>query len=238
MKWGVLIRTLISRFLLIVIILLYAPVFLVIFCLPKKWFQENKLYFMFVHYFYWLVLKASFLPFEFVGLEHIPQEPSIIIANHQSSFDIPVVGYLLHKHPHTWLATTWLKRSLFLRFILPRVAVLVDVSSPLKRMRSLLEIIRYVNGTSQHIVIFPEGGRFTDGKIHNFFPGFVILAKKMGRPVIPIKIFNLNKVYPPHSFLVYKHPVKVVVGPPFIKTDQEDDKAFKERVHQWFVQQQ
>ena len=232
------VRTLVSRFFLFLIMFLYLIPFLLVLVLPKKWFRESTLFFTCTYFFYWLVLKASFLRFNFIGRHNIPDEPSIIIANHESSLDIPIIGYLLNKHPHTWLATTWLMKSPILRFILPQLAILVDTSSAIKGMRSLLQVIKEVNGTRQHIVIFPEGGRFTDGKVHDFFSGFVILAKKMGRPVVPIKIFNLNKVYPPNSFLVYDYPVKAIVGEPFIKGDREDDASFKKRVHDWFIEQE
>jgi len=86
-------------------------------------------------------------------------------------------------------------------------------------------------------MIFPEGGRYTDGTVHDFYGGFVILAKKTGRPVVPVRIFGVHKVYPPDTFWVQKYPITVVVGKPFVYQEGDTDQAFKDRVYQWFIEQ-
>ena len=52
-----------------------------------------------------------------------------------------------------------------------------------------------------------------------------------------MRIFGANKVYPPHTFLIYYHPIKVVVGKPMHMQENESDEQFKERVYQWFIEQ-
>lgn len=232
-----LIRTLISRFFLLVLMLVYAVPFTIMLCLPKRWLVKSKIFFFMCELFYRWVLLFSFLPIKVIGKENIPYDPVIIAANHQSSLDIPLVGALLNQHPHVWLAKAELMESPILRFVLPRVAVLVDMSTPQKGMRSLIQTINLINGNPIHAVIFPEGGRYTDGNIHDFFSGFVILAKKTGRPVVPVRIFGLDKAYPPHSFLVHYVPITVIVGKPMMMEEGEEDAAFKERVYAWFVAQ-
>jgi len=114
--------------------------------------------------------------------------------------------------------------------------VLVDMSSPMKGMRSLIEAIKVINNKKMHVIIFPEGGRYTDGKVHDFFGGFVILARKTGRPVVPIRIFNANKVYPPNTWLANYAPITVVIGERMYIGEHETDEAFKNRVFDWFIQ--
>jgi len=114
---------------------------------------------------------------------------------------------------------------------------LVDVTSPRQAMISLRKILTMVNNHYRNLMIFPEGARYTDGKIHEFFGGFVMLAKKTGRPIVPVCIRGVNKVYPPDSFLVYWHPITVIVGKPFVFQPDESDEHFKQRVYQWFVDQ-
>jgi 1-acyl-sn-glycerol-3-phosphate acyltransferase len=86
-------------------------------------------------------------------------------------------------------------------------------------------------------MIFPEGTRRTDGKVHEFYAGFVTLAKKTGRPVVPVRIFGVNEVYPPEQFWIHYCPIKVVVGEPMVIGETEDDESFKNRVHAWFLAQ-
>lgn len=231
-------HTLLSKLLLTFVLLLFSPLLIVFLLLPKKWITRNRLFFCIIHAFYWSVIKCSFLPITFKGLENIPKKAAIFAANHQSSLDIPLIGYLLKSHPHVWLAKKELEESFFIRFLLPLLAITVDISSPLTGMRTLISAIKLANGDNgKHIMIFPEGGRFTDAKVHDFFSGFVILAKKTGRAVVPVKIIDAYKVYPPDAFLVQYHPIKVVVGKPFILLPDESDEAFKTRVYEWFVNQ-
>jgi 1-acyl-sn-glycerol-3-phosphate acyltransferase len=225
-----LIRTIVSRILLFLIILIcFIPGFIFLYIVPQKYRYDSKLYYWFEYVFYWMLLKATFLKINYVGLEHVPHhEPAIIAPNHQSSLDIPLVGAMIKTYPHIWLATITLLDSPVLRFIVPKATVMVDMSTPLKGMRTLIQAIQMINGTQRH---------FIDGSIHDFYAGFVILAKKTGRPVVPVRIFNANKVYPPKRFIMRNQPITVVVGKPMRMHEDETDEAFKERVHRWFVEQ-
>lgn len=231
----VIFHTLISRLLLLIVMLVYTIPFIIMLCIPRRWLYQSSLFYWFVYSFYWIVLKCSFLKITYTGMENLPDKPSIMVANHQSSLDIPVVGALLNAHPQIWLATTHLKKFFLYRIGLPKFVVWVDMRTPQKGMRSLVQVIKCINKTKQHIIIFPEGARFTDGSIHNFFAGFAILARKTGRAVIPVKIEGLNKVYPPDTFWIYRHPVHVTIGKPLYIQKDESEQEFRTRVRTWFV---
>lgn len=231
------VRTLISRALLIVVILVFLVPLLIFIIMPQRWRYSIPFFFVPVYWFYCAVLKCSLVPIRYEGLENIPNEPVIFAGNHQSSLDIPLMGVLSKAVPHVWLAKAELMDSYLIRFVVPLIAVLVDVTSPREAMVSLRKIITLVNNHQRNLMIFPEGGRYVDGKIHEFFGGFVILAKKTGRPVVPVYIDGVNKVYPPESFWVYWHPITVVVGKPVVCQEDESDEQFKQRVQRWFVEQ-
>ena len=239
MNVGTLLRTIFSRFLLLLVMLIYLIPIIIFICIPMRWRYNSRIVFWLMYWFYVAVLKCSLLPIRFIGKENVPKKkPAIFVANHQSSLDIPLVGVLADGASHIWLAKQELMASPVLRFVLPFFSVLVDMSSPKKAVRSLREVFILLNeNVIQDVMIFPEGARYTDGKIHDFFGGFVILAKKTGRPVVPVCIIGVNKVYPPDSFLVYWHPITVIVGKPFVYQEQDSDEAFKQRVYQWFVEQ-
>jgi 1-acyl-sn-glycerol-3-phosphate acyltransferase len=97
--------------------------------------------------------------------------------------------------------------------------------------------IDMIAGKKRHVILFPEGGRFNDGTVHDFLRGFAIIARKTGRPVIPIYMPYNGRVYPPQSFWIYWHKLKAVIGKPFVLQDNETDEAFIARVHGWFEQQ-
>jgi len=233
----VILRSLFSYFLLLLVLLFLGVPCLLMLLLPARWRYDNKFYFWFSHIFYVAALKATLLPITIEGKENIPKEPAIIAANHQSALDIPLVGSLLNGYPHIWLATTGLTKTL-LAPILHRMAVLVDMTSPQRGLRTLMQAIKIVDGKKRHLVIFPEGGRDIQGnRVCKFFSGFVILAQRIKRPVVPVMIFDAYKVYPPGSFLIHWHPIRVVVGKPFYMQEGEGVEEFRDRVYEWFVQQ-
>ena len=228
--------TLYARLLLIVVLLLLAIPLGICLLLPSKLLVDNRLFKEVVRFFYWSCIKCSLLPITYSGLENIPATPCIIAANHQSSFDIPLVGYAMGAKPHIWLAWSELARSLLLRFMLPRNAILVDPASPIGSMRSLIHALALIKAKPWDLIIFPEGARHTDGAVHEFFGGFVLLAKKIERPVVPIKIQGASTVYPPDTFWIYYNPIKVTIGQPMSIQPDETDQLFKQRVQNWFLQ--
>lgn len=234
---GALLRTIICRLFFIIFLVLCLPFFILVIILPRSWIFENRFFFFFESIFHTVVLKLSLLPITFHGLSNLTDQPAIFVANHQSSFDVPLLGYVMRGHPHIWLSMAALRRSPLLRFLLPKISILVDMSTPSTGVRSLLQAIATLHQTKSHLIIFPEGGRFTDGKIHHFYGGFSLIARKTHRPVIPVYIHGLNKVYPPGSFIVYSYPVTVTIGPALTMHEGETDDMFKDRVHQWFLQQ-
>ena len=109
------------------------------------------------------------------------------------------------------------------------------MSSPAKGVKTLREAISLLEEYPVHVIIFPEGGRFTNGTVQPFYGGFALLVRKLGRPVIPVYIQGVDVVYPPTSWIAQPAPITVTVGGPMRPEVDEDDDAFKERVHRWFL---
>src|SRR6266404_5178167 len=131
MKIGMIARNLFSRFLLIVITIIFLIPIIVFICIPQKYRYKHPIFFYPVHWFYSLILKGSMLPITYKGVENISQgKPVIFVANHQSTLDIPLLGVLSKYVPHVWLAKAELMDSIFIRWVVPLLSVLVDVSSP------------------------------------------------------------------------------------------------------------
>ena len=234
---GSLIRSVMSRFLLILFILVSLPFLILFLLIPRNYLLKSKFFFWCEHLFHRFVFKTAWVPITFKGTENMISEPAIYVGNHQSSADIPLAGYLMNKHPHVWMSWAELKKSPLLRFVLPKVSILVDMSTSTSGMRSIRQAISLLQQLPVHVIIFPEGGRFNDGTVHKFYKGFSLIAKKTGRPVVPFYIEGVSKVYPPGSFIVRYHPITVTVGQPMRIQEQETDQEFTDRVHQWFVAQ-
>jgi len=237
-KLSVIIHTLVSRLLLVLMFVVMAIPFILVMLLPARVRRTNWFVFRLMDWIYRFSLWSMFVPVTIEGKENIPNEPCIFVANHQSSLDIPLLGSIVHGHPHLWLARSELMDTFFLRLVLPLFSIVIDVNNPHKAMRALIRTINIVKKEKQHLMVFPEGGRYTDGQIHEFFGGFGILALKTGYPVVPARILGVDKIYPPDSFWINRHPIKAVIGKPFRCTDGQDSDVLRQEVYHWFVTQE
>lgn len=214
------------------------PIFIIL-LLPERMRYNSRFFAQCEYYFFYWSLKAVLVPINYTGWQNIPHDqPVIFAANHQSALDIPLLGLLARGHQNVWLAWTNLTRYPVLGFVLRRIAVLVDATSPQRATRTLLQAINRIKDNHHHVMIFPEGSRFIDGKVHDFFSGFVMLARRTGRCVVPVFIKDARKVYAPDAWLITWYPIKVIIGPLFKCNETESDEEFKHRVHNWFVEQQ
>ena len=65
------------------------------------------------------------------------------------------------------------------------------------------------------LVIFPEGGRTRNGKMHEFKEGVGFLSVNMGTKILPIKTEGLFKILPYYKSLPKFGEVLVKIGKPF-----------------------
>ncbi len=142
------------------------------------------------------VLKISGVDVTVTGISRIDHDRScIVMANHQSNFDIPV---LLAHLPiqFRWLAKAELFRiPVFGRAMRSCGYISIDRSNRESAFRSLAKAAAMVqDGTS--IVVFPEGTRSIDGIIKPFKKGPFVLAVDAGVPIVPIVINGTWSIMP------------------------------------------
>jgi len=222
----------------VAVIIFFTPVLILAACLPQRLRSHNKLLFWFLNCAYKAVLKSTFVPITIKGKEHLPHDgAAIVVANHESALDIPILGSLMSGQPHVWYVLARFASTPVLGFFVRRMGIPVEQSCSMKSARALLQGIRCMQKKSMHALLFPEGGRYNDGKIHDFFLGFAILAQKTGRPVVPVMLRNPGKVLPPKGLIVYWHPIYVTIGEAFVLQESETVELFSHRVHRWFDEQ-
>jgi len=142
-----------------------------------------------------------------------PDKPYIFAANHQSQFDILVLqGFLGFNF--RWLA----KKELFAVPVwgpaMRRAGYIsIDRSHGRQAIKSLDEASRKIAaGTS--VIIFPEGTRSKDGKLHDFKAGAMLLAIKSGVPIVPVAIVGTYGILPKGRLLMKPGQVQIRVGRP------------------------
>ena len=198
------------------------------------------MFFNFAAFVYKMCLFFLLLPITYQGLENIPKESCIVIANHESSLDIFLVGRILGVRHHTWLAKEELWQYPVLASMLNCFAVPVSFAEKSEAMKKQVSVVAQAKkrlDAGSTVILFPEGGRFVDGSIHPFRSGFAVLAYLTGKPVVPIFIQGAGKVLPPgKNFIQTRSSLKVIVGQPFICGKEESIDDFKQRVFCWYCE--
>ena len=130
------------------------------------------------------------------GAENIPKgQPVIFAANHQSTLDIPAMfGYLPVQFrimaKQVLFLIPFLGWHLYLSGNIP-----IDRKDARKAFGSVYKATaRIKKGIS--ILVFLEGTRSRDGKIHRFKRGSFTLARKLGVPLVPIAIHGTFELMP------------------------------------------
>jgi 1-acyl-sn-glycerol-3-phosphate acyltransferase len=165
------------------------------------------------------ILFVSRVHVEIEGLEHIPAGRScILMANHQSNFDIPV---LLGRLPiqFRWLAKEELFRiPIFGRGMRGCGYISIDRTNRKLAFQSLKEAARKIReGVS--VMIFPEGTRSRDGKIRSFKKGGFVLSVDAGVPIVPIVIYGTHSIMPKGRLMVRSQDVRMEILAPINTSD-------------------
>ncbi|MBN2267088.1 MAG: 1-acyl-sn-glycerol-3-phosphate acyltransferase [Candidatus Babeliaceae bacterium] len=222
----------------LVMLVTIPPIFFLLLVTPDLCRCKNCFLFTLLDWWYRALLWAIATPLKVEGLKNLPRGNAIFVANHQSTLDLLMVGSLMRKHPHIWYALTYHAKKPVLGFFMRKLTIPLERERAAGAARDFLRSMRSLSSLPCHIIIFPEGTRFADGKLHTFLRGFAILTRRAERPVIPVYMPYNSLVYPPQTFWVYDHPLRMIVGEPIKLREGESDKEFTERVRQWFLDQE
>jgi 1-acyl-sn-glycerol-3-phosphate acyltransferase len=148
------------------------------------------------------------------GTEQLdPEKPYIFAANHQSQFDILVLqGYLGVNF--RWLAKKELFKIPIWGPAMRRAGYIpIDRSHGKQAIKSLDEAAQKI-AAGDSVIIFPEGTRSKDGKLHDFKAGAMVLAIKSGVPIVPVAILGTYEILPKGKLLMNPGKVQIRVGRP------------------------
>jgi 1-acyl-sn-glycerol-3-phosphate acyltransferase len=239
-KWYVIwlwVRSIWTYFLMAIFgITFFLPALVLAVLLPERHRYTSNILFGCMSIIYRLALWVMMVKVRIEGQGNLPKGPCIIIGNHESAIDIPLLGILIGSRHHIWYAYHIFFHLPVVGIFLRKISIPVYLNEPTRSARSMVRGICLARTYSLSSLLFPEGGRHIDGKIHDFFAGFAMIARKLEQPVVPVIIRNAGKVYPPHSFLFYPHVITVEVGVPLYMREQETNAQFANRAREWFVE--
>jgi len=142
-----------------------------------------------------------------------PRHPYVVVSNHQSNADIPIISCLPWEMK--WVAKAELFTVPFVgRMMRLAEDIPVDRESRTSGARVLIKAQHYLKHKCS-VMFFPEGTRSRDGRVYAFTDGAFHLAIKAQVPVLPLALDGTQEALPKHSWKFGKaHAVKLKVLPP------------------------
>ncbi len=186
------------------------------------------------------IIAASGVQVKVRGTENIPTDSSVIVAsNHQGYFDIFVLMAYIPRHLG-WITKKELYRIPVFSFAMRRYGnIMIDRSNRERARRSLQDAAGKIR-RGQSVLIFPEGTRSPDGKVHAFKKGCYYLAEASEAPIIPVSISGSFEVMPKKTFRLHRGTIQVAIGEPVYArpSDNAGRNGFLDRLRRTIIKNQ
>lgn len=139
----------------------------------------------FIKFIAWLAFKIMF-SVRFEGRSNIPNGEAVIYAsNHRTNADPPLIACRA-KGKFAFMAKEELFRNKFFAWLIRSLGAF-PVSRGKGDMTVLDTAIERLN-SGRSLIIFPEGTRSKDGKVHRGHSGTAVIAAKSQKKIIPVGI--------------------------------------------------
>ena len=146
------------------------------------------------------IVRAKCKIFNPHGFEFKPDRPYIIMSNHLSLYDIPLIFATFPSASVRMIAKKELFRiPVFGWGIKAGECISIDRMHPRQAYRDLI-IAKQKMQSGIRIWIAPEGGRSRTGKMGAFKKGGFKLALDAQAIIIPVAVVGSNKILPPDTF--------------------------------------
>lgn len=130
--------------------------------------------------------------------------PLIIVANHQSTYDIPAIYWLFRKNHPKFIAKKELEKYIpSISYNLRHSgAAIIDRKNPTQAIKEIIKLGRLIETKNYSACIFPEGTRTRTGKLRSFQSGGIKTLLKVS-PSALIVPFAINGNYKLHRYGKY-----------------------------------
>jgi long-chain acyl-CoA synthetase len=180
-------------------------------------------------------------------------EPMLIVANHVTAYDGPLVQYALPGPMRRRIAAAMAGDMLEdyrhlqnperphgqLDFYLPGPLFYLLLTAlfnvfPLPRRRNFQRSFEHAGAAMDHgynVLVFPEGARSAEGTLARFRSGIGLLAKESEASVLPVAIRGLGELKAGRRRWFRSGLIEVHVGQPIRFAPDETEAAITERLH-------
>jgi 1-acyl-sn-glycerol-3-phosphate acyltransferase len=163
----------------------------------------------------------------------VPGAPALVIANHQSMFDIPIFAALLFRNYPKYISKRELAKWLpSISYNLRRGGhAIIDRGDRAGAVTAIRALAEQVNERGVTAVIFPEGTRARVGELGPFKPAGA-LALLEAAPDVPLVVVAIDESWRLLRFKLLPIPygtrVRVRIGAPIARRPDEDRMALIE----------
>jgi len=158
----------------------------------------------------WWLKETCGINYRVQGIEHIPKEPVVILAKHQSTWETLFLHQFLPP-----LAIVVKRELLWLPFFGWGLAMLEPIKINRKQgsvaMRQVLKQGKTLLEKGRGVLIFPEGTRTKPEERKPYNIGGAMLAVHSEKSVLPIA-HNAGKFWPRKGFIKRPGTVQVTIG--------------------------
>ncbi len=150
---------------------------------------------------FWTLYPAFTLGFSYrsEGSRYVPPNgPLLILANHESFLDPPLIGLAVRRKIHYLARKTLFRNPAFGAYLRSMGTVPVDQEGVAKEgLRTSIDLLQ----ADKALLIFPEGERSPEGHMLPFKPGIHLVLRKVPVPILPVGIAGAFESYPRHALL-------------------------------------
>lgn len=200
-------------FLLVMLVVTPPYALLMIFCFPLPHRIRRYSAVPWVYFTIWLIKYLLGIDYRVLGREHIPDEPVVILAKHQSAWETVVLQQIFPLALFVWKKELLWQVPFFgwALAVIPMIAI--DRQAGKHALRDLVRQGKLRLSQGYPIVIFPEGTRTEPGQYRAFKTGGAHLAVKTGAKVLPVAL-NSGEFWGRNAFFKTPGTVTVSIGPP------------------------
>lgn len=166
---------------------------------------------------YWApsLLKIGNVKLDVRGLDNVDwTQPVVIVANHQSMVDIPVLQAALPINLRFIAKEELLSVPFLGRYMKLAGMIGIDRKQPLAALERIQQDAASATADNAAVVAFAEGTRTRTGEIAGFKPGAILLAQQAGLAIVPLSIHGAREVLMPDQMGARPGTIRIDIGKP------------------------
>jgi 1-acyl-sn-glycerol-3-phosphate acyltransferase len=146
------------------------------------------------------------------GLENIPAQPCVFIANHASNVDPLVFIPAIPRRVGILVKRELFRIPIFSAAMIRAQFIPVDRGDPESSGKSVSAAAQILKQGLSY-AIFAEGTRSPDGRLRPFKKGGFTMAIEAGAAIVPVSIAGTQRLQPKGSWIIAPGEAKVIFGP-------------------------